>query len=226
MSTVPSTTATSAADIFSALNGTSQTTATSQTSDMQNRFLTLLVTQLKNQDPLNPLDNAQVTTQLAQINTVNGIEQLNATLNKLLDIYSTGQSMQAAAMIGKNVVVPGNNIALQGGAAVAGVGLTTAADQVTVKITDAAGNLVATEDLGARQAGNFLFGWDGKTASGAQAADGAYRFTVEAVQGGKAVSADALQIGTVNAVALNKSGFALDLGTQGMVDYQNVREIL
>lgn len=227
MSNVSSTTAaTSAADIFAALNGTKQKTAASQTSDTQDRFLTLLVTQLKNQDPLNPLDNAQVTTQLAQLNMASGIETLNATLSKLLDVYGSGQAMQAASMIGKNVLVPGNNIPLQSGAAVAGVGLATAADKVTVKITDAAGNLVATQDLGARQAGSFLFAWDGKTDSGGQAADGNYRFTVEAVQGGKAAAADALQIGTVNAVVRNTTGFTLDLGAQGTVDFQNVKEIL
>lgn len=227
MSTVSSSTATnSAADIFASLNGTKQTTVASQTADMQDRFLTLLVTQLKNQDPLNPLDNAQVTTQLAQINTVNGIEQLNTTLNKLLDLYDSGQSMQAAAMIGKNVVVPGSSIALQGGVAVGGVGLASGADDVKVKIVDAAGNVVATKDLGAQKAGNVLFGWDGKTDAGTQAADGTYSFKVEAVQGGNAMTTEALQVGTVSAVVLNKNGFVLDLGAQGTVDFQNVREIL
>jgi flagellar basal-body rod modification protein FlgD len=75
---------------------------------VQNRFLKLLVTQLQNQDPLNPLDNAAVTTQLSQINTVTGIERLNATLETLLNTFNDGQAMQAAALIGKSVLVAGS----------------------------------------------------------------------------------------------------------------------
>ncbi|MCK6390862.1 MAG: flagellar biosynthesis protein FlgD, partial [Azonexus sp.] len=80
MATTSTTSATSAADLFSAIGSrTSTTESTSATADLENRFLTLLMTQIKNQDPLNPLDNAQVTSQLAQLNTVNGIEKLNTT---------------------------------------------------------------------------------------------------------------------------------------------------
>ena len=84
MATTTSTSGTgSAADIFAALNGTSSTTKSKSTTEaMEDRFLTLLMTQIKNQDPLNPLDNAQVTTQLAQINTVNGIERLNQEIRR------------------------------------------------------------------------------------------------------------------------------------------------
>ena len=91
MATTSSTSAAaSAADLFASLNGTSSTTKSKSTTEaMEDRFLTLLMTQIKNQDPLNPLDNAQVTTQLAQINTVNGIERLNATLTKLCLLYTS-----------------------------------------------------------------------------------------------------------------------------------------
>ncbi len=91
---------------------------------MQNRFLKLLTTQLKNQDPLNPMDNAQMTSQLAQMSTVSGIEKLNTTLGKMLDIYDSGQSMQAAGLIGKHVLVPGNTLPLAGGQALGGAMLT------------------------------------------------------------------------------------------------------
>jgi flagellar basal-body rod modification protein FlgD len=76
-----------------------QSTAKSAADDVQDRFLKLLVTQMKNQDPLNPLDNAQVTTQLAQISTVNGIEKLNATITAMASSFTAGQSLQAATMI-------------------------------------------------------------------------------------------------------------------------------
>src|SRR5690606_7689484 len=78
----------------------------------QDRFLTLLVTQLRNQDPLNPMDNAEVTSQIAQLSTVNGINQLNNTLLALSGQMNVSQSMQAANLIGKAVLVPGDKIRL------------------------------------------------------------------------------------------------------------------
>src|SRR3546814_2899717 len=81
-------------------------------SDTQNQFLSLLVTQLQNQDPLNPMDNAEVTSQIAQLSTVNGITQLNNTLLALTGQMDVSQSMQAANLIGKGVLVPGTKVAL------------------------------------------------------------------------------------------------------------------
>ena len=78
---------------------------------------------MKNQDPLNPLDNAQVTSQLAQISTVNGIEKLNATIQTMASNINAGQSLQAATMIGKDVLVPGSDLRLTGGGGIFGVEL-------------------------------------------------------------------------------------------------------
>ena len=131
MATVNSATTTSAADTFAALNGTAKKTATSNAADAENKFLTLLMTQIKNQDPLNPLDNAQVTSQLAQLNTVSGIEKLNTTLTQLLSGYNESQAMQAAGIIGKNVMVAGNALPLASGQAIGGASLDGTADAVT-----------------------------------------------------------------------------------------------
>ncbi|MDX9944360.1 MAG: flagellar hook capping FlgD N-terminal domain-containing protein, partial [Azonexus sp.] len=93
--------------LFDAVNA-SKTQKTDASDDMQNKFLNLLITQLKNQDPLNPTDANQMTAQLSQISTVSGIEKLNATMDKLLNSYTSAQNMQAAAMIGKTVFIAGN----------------------------------------------------------------------------------------------------------------------
>src|SRR5687767_7932008 len=111
-----------AANPFAAYGATN--TAKSAADDIQDRFLKLLVTQMKNQDPLNPLDNAQVTTQLAQISTVNGVERLNSAIRAISDSFAAGQSLQAAGMIGREVLVPGSTLQLAGGAARFGVELT------------------------------------------------------------------------------------------------------
>lgn len=220
-------TTTSAADIFNSIAGAkAKSDTTSVAGDLENRFLTLLMAQIKNQDPLNPLDNAQVTSQLAQLNTVNGIEKLNATMSQLLTGYADAQAMQAAGMIGKNVMVAGNNLPLAGGQAVGGIVLDGNADSVQVAIKDASGKLVQTEELGAHAAGSFYFVWDGKDANEMPVAEGVYTFEVKASTGGEAVKATSAQIGTVSAVVREKNGFLLDLGSLGSVAFKDVQQIL
>lgn len=216
----------SAADIYASLNGSSAAKSSSTTQDMQNSFMTMLVTQLKNQDPLNPMQSAEMTSQLAQINTVSGIQQLNTTLNKLLSTFDSGQSMQAAAMIGKNVLVPGSNISLSSSQAVGGFELQGDADAVKVTIKDANGLVVNTVNMGAAKAGSHLYAWDGKTDSGATAADGTYTVTVEATQGSSKVVSTALQVGMVSAVVPGTNGFQIDAGTGALINYTDVRQIL
>ncbi len=227
MAGVTNTTATSQADLFAAIGGSKAATkATSTTEDMENRFLTLLMTQVRNQDPLNPMDNAQVTTQLAQLNTVNGIERLNETLGQLLSGYNETQGMQAAGIIGKNVMVAGNQLPLVGSRAYGGGLVEAAADKVTLTVKNAAGKTVQVQDLGAKEAGNFLFSWDGKDVDGNQLADGNYTFSVEATASGNAVTATAMKIGTVSAVVRSNNGFLLDLGSLGDVAFKDVQQII
>jgi len=229
MATVNNATATNAADLYAKIGGTAASAGASSgstTQEMENRFLTLLMAQIKNQDPLNPLDNAQVTTQLAQLNTVNGIERLNATLGQLLSGYNEAQAMQAAGMIGKNVMVAGNNLPLTESQAVGGMQIESAADHVLLTIKDATGRVVQTQDLGAREAGTFFFGWDGKDGNGNVLPDGAYTFAIDATANGRKVDAAAMQIGTVSAVVRSTNGFLLDLGALGDVAFKDVQQIL
>lgn len=229
MATVASSQPSNAADIFASIGvskSSSKPANTSVTAEMENRFLTLLTTQIKNQDPLNPLDNAQVTSQLAQINTVNGIEKLNASLNKLLAAYDASQAMQTAGMIGKGVLVPGNGLQFDGTLAAGGLTLDRAADSVVINILDNGGALVSSENLGARAAGTFSFVWDGKKEDGTTAPVGNYHISIEAIQGGEKLNAKALQLGTVNAVTRNGNGFVLDLGALGVVPFEQVQQII
>lgn len=224
MATVQNSTAPTGKDYLATLGGSSK--SASVTEEMQDRFLMLLTTQLRNQDPLNPLDNAQMTSQLAQINTISGIEKLNTTLGKMLEIYNDGQGMQAAGLIGKYVLVGGNTLPLANGQAVGGVLLEAPADQVTVTVLDSAGNVVQTQQLGGHDAGNLAFSWDGKKSDGNPAPNGSYRFSVAAARGSEKVTATPLQVGTVNAVTRSGSGFLLDLGSMGQVSFDDVQQIL
>ena len=225
MATVESTTTSSS--ILAALNsGGSTSSSTSSTEDIQNRFLTLLVAQLENQDPLNPLDNTEITSQLAQMSTVQGIEQLNSQLSSLVNSLGDTQAVQASALIGNTVLVPGASLTLSEGEAYGGVNLASAADQVTVSILDSTGKVIQTQTLGANEAGNVLFSWDGSTSSGTAATDGSYSFKVTATKGTASVTADALQLGTVSALTRTAGGnFQLDLGSLGKFDFDDVQQV-
>ena len=200
--------------------------STSQVDQAQDTFLKLLVTQMQNQDPLNPMDNAQVTSQMAQLSTVSGINKLNDTMNTLAASYNTSQSLQAASMIGHEVLVPGSDINLSNGKALAGVYLDQPADQVTVTVKDGSGNVVNTQDLGAQQTGTLNFAWDGTSDSGVAAPDGAYTFEVKASLGGSSVSAQSLSMGQVGSITLGSTGTQVNVLGLGAVDMSQVKQIM
>ena len=182
--------------------------------DTQNRFLSLLVAQMKNQDPLNPLDNAEVTSQMAQLSTVQGIENMNSSLQAM-----------AASLIGRTVLVPGNTISPAQLDNVMGFELSRPADKVTAGVYDASGAQVRKLTLGSRDAGVNVVAWDGLTDAGTAAPAGRYSFKIDAVQGGQAVDSTTLNLGTVNSVSQNGQGVQLNLAGNTSVGYADVRQI-
>jgi flagellar basal-body rod modification protein FlgD len=211
--------------VADATNTKATTTTTSKMEEAQDRFLKLLVAQMQSQDPLNPLDNAQVTSQMAQIQTVSGIEKLNQTMESLNSAYAAAQTMQSASMIGHSVLTDGNLLDLKSGSAVAGIELSEKADMVEVDVYDQYGTLVSTNKLGGRDAGSFAFQWDGKKDDGTTAADGVYNFTVKATKGGEKVDTTSLALGYVNSVRLTATGSLLNVQGLGEVDMAKVRQI-
>jgi len=193
---------------------------------LQDRFLKLLVTQMQNQDPLNPMDNAQVTSQLAEISTVSGIDTLNTTVAGMQSAFLAAQSLQASALIGHSVLAPGNDLILQNGAAAGGLQLDQPADAVTVTVIGANGQTVKTIKLGPQQAGTRTFAWDGSTDAGGTAPDGAYVFKVDAVQGGKPISVQALGYGLVQSVTLGSGQVQLNTIGLGTVNLSDVKQII
>jgi flagellar basal-body rod modification protein FlgD len=181
---------------------------------------------MKNQDPLNPLDNAQVTSQMAQLSTVTGIDKLNATVQALSSSMLASQSLQAVSMIGHVALTDGDGMDLANGNAYGGVELKDPADKVTVEIADASGALVRTLHLGAQDAGIVDFNWDGMTDNGDTAADGKYTFTAVSELSGKKMDATTLSYGLVNSVAQSSSGVTVNIGNQGEVGLNAIRKIL
>lgn len=214
-------------DLLATMNPAAPTGAVNTTQASQDRFMTLLVTQMKNQDPLNPLDNAQLTSQLAQLSTVTGIDKLNSTVQALMASSQSSQSLQAASMIGRAVLVPGTGTTLTDNKALFGVELTEPADALQVTISDASGNPVRTLNLGAQAAGSMALSWDGSTNSGGTAPDGRYQLQVSALRGGQASSATSLAFAEVNSISMTKQGVQLNLsGAVPSATLADVRQIL
>ena len=201
------------------------------------KFMTLLVTQLKNQDPLNPLDNAQVTSQLAQLSTVTGVNKLNATLESLKSSYQSSEAMQATNLIGHGVLVEGHALGLSQGKAILGVELDSPADKVSVVITsNKTGKEVATIELGAQEKGVIPIAWDGVPdptkldADGKPVVlpDGTYTYKVVAMRGGEEVKdARTLSFDSVASVTTNaKDGIKLNLPVKGAVTMADIKQVL
>ena len=183
------------------------------------RFLKLLVAQMQNQDPLNPMDNAQVTSQMAQINTVTGIEKLNTTIQGLSGQFTQLQAMQGATLVGRDVIVPGNVIDIDEGVGQGGFELTSAADNVKVEILSPSGQVVETMNLGAQTAGMHSFDWKAGTATN----DSGLRFRVTSTVGATSTVATPLMRDRVDAVSTTGTGFNLELALAGTVPYSSIK---
>ncbi|MDZ7278762.1 flagellar hook assembly protein FlgD [Pantoea eucrina] len=205
----------------------SSTSSTNSSADLQNQFLTMLVAQLKNQDPTNPMDNSQLTTQLAQINTLGGIEKLNTTLGSISGQISTSQSLQSSTLIGHGVMVKGSQVLVGSGTTTPfGLELTSAATSSSVTVKDSNGTTVRTIDLGKLSAGVHTFSWDGKLDDGSVAPDGKYSFSLAASDGTNQLVAQPLNLAYVNGVTTVNGTSKLDLGTLGSATLDEVRQIL
>jgi len=213
--------------ISSSLDTTSTSTSTkaaTTAADSQDRFLKLLVAQLNNQDPMNPLDNAEMTSQIAQINTVTGIQQLNETMKSMSDQFTSLQVMQGGTMVGRTVMTEGDKLNLDtesktGGGA---FDLDGTAANVTVQIYSSAGKMVGTLPMGSLEAGRYSFAWDTSTYTG----KGDLTFKVVATNGSSAVGSTTLMSDKVLSVGAEDGSLKLSLQKGGTVDYSAIKAIL
>jgi len=205
------------ADSLNSATGTAAKTKNDAGSE--DRFLKLLVAQMQNQDPMNPLDNAQVTSQMAQINTVSGIDKLNATVAGLNSQLVQLQALQGVTLVGREVTVAGDRLAVADGVGIGGFELNSAADSVKVDILNAAGRVAGTLDLGAQGSGRHAFAWP---AGSVQDGDG-YRFRVQATSGSASVLGSTLMRDRVDAVSSSGNALNLELQHTGPVSYDSVK---
>jgi flagellar basal-body rod modification protein FlgD len=186
----------------------------------EDRFLKLLVAQLQNQDPLNPMDNAQVTSQMAQIQTVSGIEKLNSTVLGLNAQFAQLQTLGGAALVGRHVLIEGNRLAAEGGVGHGGFELASQADRVKLEVLDGAGRVIDTVDLGAHASGRHSFDW---TAPAGVDAAQPTKFRLTATLGTTAVATTSYTHDRVDAVSAGVDGLVLELANAGPVSYDKVK---
>ena len=230
MTTVNTNSAASITDLMSTMNVKNTSTSTDTVDADTNKFMTLLVTQLKNQDPMNPLDNAQLTSQLAQLSTVTGVNKLNTTLESLKTSYQSSEAMSATNMIGHGVFVEGNFVNLATGQSILGANLGSSAEDVKVIVTDpVTGKDIKTIELGAQAAGIIPITWDGKADGGTTALkDGEYKFRVVATNNGVALKdATTLAFDSVSSVSTSAAdGVKLNLPTKGQVTLADIKQVM
>ena len=224
-------------DLLNSVNVKKSKAAEGSVAAEQDKFMTLLVTQLKNQDPMNPLDNAQLTSQLAQLSTVTGVNKLNTTLESLKASYQSSEQLQAANMIGHGVLVAGDKVGLVDGKGIMGVEIGSAADKVQVIVTDPrTGKDVQTISMGPQQPGTIPIAWDGVPdpskldADGKQVTlkNGNYLFRVVAQRGEEVLKdAKTLSFDSVASVTTSaKDGVKLNLPSLGVVSMADIKQIM
>jgi len=191
-------------------------------------FLTLMLAQLKNQDPTSPVDSNQFLSQLASLSEVQGITQLNTSFATLSSSLTSNQALQASSLLGHQALVPSATATLPtAGAPISGaVNVPQTSSQVVLNITNKAGALVQSINLGAQPAGLANFTWNGQTSGGAAPA-GTYKLTaqVSGVAGGTAVTT--LVSGTVDSVTMGSgtTGMTLNISGLGSVPFSSVQQI-
>lgn len=195
--------------------------ATQSAQEQSDRFLKLLVAQMSNQDPLNPMDSAQVTSQMAQISTVQGVQTLNKTVSGLDNQFTQLQTMQGAALVGHDVAVDGNSLRVdpethKGDAAFE---LDGPATSVSVDIIGPTGATVGTVKLGPQEAGNHGFDFDVPASAQGQK----LTYKVNAANNGTPMDAKTYAFNSINAVSSSNGKLAVELDDGRRVDYADVR---
>jgi flagellar basal-body rod modification protein FlgD len=227
-SSSPSSTGTSAASSSSSSQSSSSTSSTQTLNE--NDFLQMLVTELQNQDPTNPLQSTDLAAQLAQFSSVSELQTLNSNVQNstnanLLMTQSISNTM-AATLIGKQVKINTSQISFDGSTKpTLGFSLSSSAADVQVKIMNSDGTVVRTIDEGPMASGDNTATWDGKDDSGNSLSAGNYSFSVNATDSqGNQLSPSLYILGTVQGVKFSSSGASLLVdGTS--VNFSDVQEI-
>jgi flagellar basal-body rod modification protein FlgD len=187
----------------------------------QEDFLRLMTEQLKNQDPLKPMEQGEFIGQMAQFSTVKGIEQMNTGLQNLGLMFGESQALQAASMVGRSAYIGTNIATLEGASGVQGSLTATGPGPVTVEVRTPGGQLVRSFVVEARAGGAADFRWDGLNANGQPAPNGEYRITAK-----QNTTAAQVQVATrIDSVSYTSQGVVLNLVGVGPTTFDRITRI-
>ncbi|MBO9550278.1 flagellar hook assembly protein FlgD [Pseudomonas sp.] len=221
-------------DVIAASGVTSSTKKTSTTSSAtggqtlgKDAFLQLLVTQMQNQNPLDPQDNSEFVAQLAQFSSLEGITSLNESVSAITSAMASSQALQASSLVGRSVIVQNDKAIVDTADSFnAQFVVPQSISEAKVTITDKDGNTVKTIELGEQKAGYADFIWDGTNNKGEKVDPGTYTFTATTTVDGKSVQMNTLLPAKVTSVSFNTTGeMVLNLAGVGKVSLSDVQTI-
>lgn len=179
-------------------------------------FLQLLVTQMKNQNPLDPQDNTQFVSQMAQFSSLESMQNLNASVDAISTTYKSSQALQASSLVGRSVIIDASSVYVETGKGLTGsIELPASSTSTTVSVYDANNTLVDTIDVGAKSAGTQSFTWDGLKDDGTAYPSGAYTFSANASINGEGTALSTYLPATVSSVKMSSSGADMILNLAG-----------
>jgi flagellar basal-body rod modification protein FlgD len=194
----------------------------------QEEFLTLLTTQLANQDPLAPVDNKEFITQMSQFASLDSLQALENNFSELSSSLTSNQALQASALVGRNVLVEGNQTQLFSEGVIGGqLNLEQTTPNVRLEVKDASGQIVRTINLGTQQEGKVDFVWDGNNNDGQRMAEGNYSISAYGLIDGKAEQLNTSVVARVDSVSLGSGDgkILVNLSGIGQVNFSEVKEI-
>lgn len=190
-------------------------------------FLSLIIAQLKSQDPTQPADPNQFVNEFATLSEVSGINGMNSSMGSLSNSMQASQLLSGTSLIGRQVLAAGTTATLAAGGSVSGaVQAPAGANSVTIQVTNAAGTLVKTFQVSPQAYGLTNFTWDGTTNSGTAAPAGTYVFAAAAANGNAQTSLAPYLQSTVNSVTIDPGTQTLSLNTSsGPLSLSNVVQV-
>lgn len=215
-----------AAQAVSAATGSSSSAA-AMPPITQSDFLSLIIAQLKDQDPTQPADPNQFINQIATLSEVSGINGMQSSMSSLSNSMQSSQLLTGTSLIGHRVLAAATTATTAAGGSVQGaVAAPTGATGVTIQVTDSSGALVRTIQVAPSSSGLTNFTWDGTTNSGTVAAAGTYTFSAAATVNGSQASLSPFLASTVNSVTIDPTTQTLALNTSsGTLSLANVVQV-
>ncbi|ASM50783.1 flagellar basal-body rod modification protein FlgD [Pseudoalteromonas espejiana DSM 9414] len=205
-----------------------QVATTEEESDAltQEDFFSLLTQQLSYQDPSNPADNDQMIAQMTNFTMAQGITDLNTNFESLASSMTSNSALQASTLVGKQALLESNTLELgESGEAKGSAVAEEAVDNLTIKVTDASGQLVRTIDMGTQAAGAVRFSWDGNNEAGERLPEGEYTITAEGSTNGEFSSLPVATFKNIESVNINGSSGIIINTKEGAVRLTDVAEI-